>query len=110
MKFLKAGACALALLTCAPVTSGCASLGVGQPVISESAAKQALIDCDTAYVAIATIVNALPADKKAAGERIKSLAWDALLAARALYAANQKPDVAALAALLVQAQALMGSR
>lgn len=110
MKLLKAGACALALLTCAPAMGGCANMMHGAPVVDHQTAERAMIDCNSLYIAIATIANSglLPADKQLAANHLRDLAWDALQGARKLYAANDAPSIATLTALLIQAQALAG--
>jgi hypothetical protein len=107
---IRAAALAAAMaLGSAPLLAGCGTLsGLIHPP-SHIEAEKALIDCDTAYVAIASVVAALPADRQAAGRAIQVKAWAALQAARDLYAADHAPDVTALAGLAAQAQALQGA-
>jgi hypothetical protein len=97
---------AVIALGCAPALSGCNTLtGLIHPP-SHADAEKALIDCDTAYVAIVDIVAVLPASKQADGQAIRVKAWAALQFARDVYAKSQSPDVSALAGLLTAAKAL----
>lgn len=88
MKFLKAGAVALALLTCAPAVSGCASLGIGQSSSSLTPAKSLYL-AEAAFSGVTTALEAAVDSGKLKGpvaakaRTAYGLAHDALIAARA---------------------------
>jgi hypothetical protein len=91
MKFLKAGACALALLTCAPMAAGCANLGLGGTPGAESSLTPAkcLYLAEAAFAGVSTALEAavdsgkLKGASAAKARQAYGIAHDALLAARA---------------------------
>jgi hypothetical protein len=108
-------AAATLALTAAPGLSGCVTPGgVSIPASAQATATKAMIDCETAYQAIAISVNQgkasglLTGDKATKAESVKVQAWAALQVARSVYRAGRSPSVATLAALVLQIEALTG--
>lgn len=112
MRHARAALFVVALLASAPVMGGCASLGIGggSAASVHMVATQAMIDCDSAYSAIAVIVSQIDVSGspsiKSKADSIRSEAWAILQDARKVYATGTAPSSLTLVGLLTQAQSL----